>query len=320
MATITPRAAEPAPPPRPRRADASPRRLRPLAPAHLGLAAILVLSGLLEFVRLSQNGYANTYYAATVKSMLRSWHAFFFLSADPNGLISSDKPPLGLWLQALSAKLFGFAPLSLLIPEGICAVLAVALIYRIVAPRFGSVAGLVSAFSLAVFPSFVAVSRDNGVDPLLILLMLAACGAGLAAIDSGRLRTLAVVCGAGRSGVQHEVVGGVAVRSGDRPGLSGVRAGVVAAAPGAAGGGRGGVRDRRAVMDHDRPTDAGLAAAVHRRQLVELGVSGGLWLQRSRAGRRGAGRPRQVDQALSHPGPDVPAGPARRELARSDAG
>jgi 4-amino-4-deoxy-L-arabinose transferase-like glycosyltransferase len=80
--------------------------------------------------------------------------------------------------------------LSLLIPEGICAVLAVALIYRIVAPRFGSVAGLVSAFSLAVFPSFVAVSRDNGVDPLLILLMLAACGAGLAAIDSGRLRTL----------------------------------------------------------------------------------------------------------------------------------
>jgi 4-amino-4-deoxy-L-arabinose transferase-like glycosyltransferase len=146
--------------------------LRPLAPAHLGLAAILVLSGLLQFVRLSQNGYANTYYAAAVKSMLRSWHAF------------------GLWVEALSAKLFGFAPLSLLIPEGICAVLAVALIYRIVAPRFGSVAGLVSAFSLAVFPSFVAVSRDSGVDPLLILLMLAACGAGLAAIDSGRLRTL----------------------------------------------------------------------------------------------------------------------------------
>src|ERR1019366_9794450 len=187
MATTTPRAAEPAPP---QRAAASPRRSRVVAPAHLGLAAILVLSGLLEFVRLSQNGYANTYYSATVKSMLRSWHAFFFQSADPNGLISVDKPPLGLWLQAVSAKLFGFAPLSLLVPEGICAVLAVALLYRIVAPRFGTVAGLLSAFSLAVFPSFVAVSRDNGVDPLLILLMLAACGAGLAAIDSGRLRTL----------------------------------------------------------------------------------------------------------------------------------
>jgi len=194
MATITPRVGEPAGPLR----AGAPRSSRAVTPAHVGLAAILVLSGLLEFVRLSQNGFANTYYSATVKSMLRSWHDFFFLSADPNGLISVDKPPLGLWLQALSAKLFGFAPLSLLIPEGICAVLAVALIYRIVAPRFGSVAGLVSAFSLAVFPSFVAVSRDGGVDPLLILLMLAACGAGLAAIDSGRLRTLvwcAVVVG-----------------------------------------------------------------------------------------------------------------------------
>ena len=141
-------------------------------------------------MKLSQNGWANIYYSAAVKSMLRSWHAFFFLTADPNGLITVDKPPLGLWLQALSARLFGFTPLSLLVPEGICAVLAVALMYRVVAPRFGRVAGLVAAFALAVFPSFVAVSRDNGVDPLLILLMLATCAAGLAAIDSGRLRTL----------------------------------------------------------------------------------------------------------------------------------
>ena len=102
--------------------------------------------------------------------------------------------PLALWLQGLSAKLFGFAPLSLIVPEGICAMLAVAILYRIVAPRFGPVAGVLSAFSLAVFPSFVAVSRENAVDPLLILLMLAACGAALAAIDSGRLRTL-VGCG-----------------------------------------------------------------------------------------------------------------------------
>ncbi len=152
------------------------------------------MSGLLEFVKLSQNGWSNIYYSAAVRSMLHSWHAFFFVTADPNGLITVDKPPLGLWLQAASARLFGFTPLSLLIPEGICAVLAVALMYRVVAPRFGRVAGLVAAFALAVFPSFVAVSRDNGVDPLLILLMLATCGAGLAAIDSGRLRTL-IWCG-----------------------------------------------------------------------------------------------------------------------------
>ncbi len=157
---------------------------------HAALAAILVLSGLLEFVKLAQNGYANTFYSAAVKSMLRSWSNFFFVAADPNGLITVDKPPLALWVQGLSAKLFGFGPLSLLIPEGVITVLAVALLYRIVAPRYGRVAALLSALALAVFPSFVAVGRDNGVDPLLILLMLAGCGAAMTAIEGGRLRSL----------------------------------------------------------------------------------------------------------------------------------
>ena len=161
---------------------------------HVALAAVLVLSGLLELVRLGQNGFANTYYSAAVKSMLRSWHNFFFISADPNGLITVDKPPLGLWLQAASAKVFGFTALSLLVPQALLAVVAVALLYFIVAQRFGKVAGLLSAFALAVFPSFVAVSRDNGVDPLLIVLMLAACGVGLAAIEKGSLRRL-LACG-----------------------------------------------------------------------------------------------------------------------------
>jgi len=157
---------------------------------HAGIAAILALSAVLEFVKLGQNGYANTFYSAAVKSMLRSWHDFFFVASDPNGFITVDKPPLALWLQALSAKVFGFSTLSLIVPEGVCAVLAVALLYRLMAPRFGKLAALAAAFALAVFPSFVAVSRDNGVDPLLILLMLAGAGAALAAIDSGRLRWL----------------------------------------------------------------------------------------------------------------------------------
>src|SRR6202022_1728337 len=43
---------------------------------------------------------------------------------------------------------------------------------------------------LAVFPSFVAISRTNNLDALLILLMLLACDAALRAIESGRWRTL----------------------------------------------------------------------------------------------------------------------------------
>ncbi len=60
----------------------------------------------------------------------------------------------------------------------------------IVRRRFGALAATVAALTLAVFPAFVAVSRDNNVDTLLILLMTLACGAALRASEPGRLRAL----------------------------------------------------------------------------------------------------------------------------------
>jgi 4-amino-4-deoxy-L-arabinose transferase-like glycosyltransferase len=161
-----------------------------LAPAHLALAAVLALSAVLNIHRISQNGYGNIFYSAGVKSMLRSLHNFLFVSFDPGGLIMVDKPPLGLWLQAVSAKLFGFSSLSLLLPEAIAGVLAVALLYRMLARRLDPMAGLAGALVLAVFPSFVAISRTNNVDALLILLMILACEESLRAIETGRWRTL----------------------------------------------------------------------------------------------------------------------------------
>ncbi len=150
----------------------------------------IVLAVLLDTWALGQNGYANVYYSAGVKSMLRSWHNFLFVSADPAGLISIDKPPLGVWVQAVSAKLFGFVPLSLLLPEALAGVATVAALYVIMRKRCGALAATASALTLAAFPAFVAVSRDNNLDALLILLMTLACGAVLRAIETGRLRTL----------------------------------------------------------------------------------------------------------------------------------
>ena len=170
-------------------APASGLRAR-VAPRHLALAAVLALSAVMNMNRLSQNGYANIFYSAGIKSMLRSFHNFVFVSFDPGGLVTVDKPPLGLWVQAVSAKLFGFSPLSLLLPEAIAGVLAVAVLYFVMSRRFGALAALGGALALAVYPSFVAVSRDNGVDPVLILLMILACGAGLRASETGRWRTL----------------------------------------------------------------------------------------------------------------------------------
>ncbi|HEY5192642.1 MAG TPA: glycosyltransferase family 39 protein [Solirubrobacteraceae bacterium] len=157
---------------------------------YVALAGILALSTILNTHRLAQNGYANTFYSAGVHSMLKSWHNFFFVSFDGGGLVTIDKPPLGVWVQAASAHLFGFSPLSLLLPEAIISTVAVAVLYRILARRLGALAGLAGALALAVFPSFVAVSRDNGVDPLLLLLMILACGAALGAIEDGRWRWL----------------------------------------------------------------------------------------------------------------------------------
>lgn len=161
-----------------------------LGPHHAALGAILALSAVLDTYRLNRNGYANTFYSAGAESMLRSLHNFLYASFDPGGLITIDKPPLGVWVQVASAKLFGLSPLSLLLPEALLGVLAVLALYLVVARRLGVAAGLGSALALAVFPSFVAVSRDNGVDPLLIFLMVCACGAALSAIETGRWRSL----------------------------------------------------------------------------------------------------------------------------------
>lgn len=157
---------------------------------HVALGAILALSAVLDTYRLSRNGYANTFYSAGAESMLHSLHNFLYASFDPGGLITIDKPPLGVWVQVASAKLFGLSPLSLLLPEALLGVLAVLALYLVVARRVGAAAGLGSALALAVFPSLVAVSRDNGVDPLLIFLMVCACGVALSAIDTGRWRSL----------------------------------------------------------------------------------------------------------------------------------
>jgi 4-amino-4-deoxy-L-arabinose transferase-like glycosyltransferase len=51
--------------------------------------------------------------------MLTGPHALMFASFDPAGFVSVDKPPLGLWLQAASAALFGFSGPALILPSAV---------------------------------------------------------------------------------------------------------------------------------------------------------------------------------------------------------
>jgi 4-amino-4-deoxy-L-arabinose transferase-like glycosyltransferase len=179
----------------------------------LGLIGI---AGLLNLWGLSVNGWANTYYAAAVRSMGTSWHNFLFASLDPSGLMSVDKPPLALWVQALSARIFGFNALSILIPQALMGVAATVLIYDLTRRRFGRAAGFAAGLALATTPIAVAVSRHNNPDELLVLCCVAALWFLVRALEDGRTRWLVlsgIMVGLGfetKMGVALMVVPGIA--------------------------------------------------------------------------------------------------------------
>src|SRR5439155_3838425 len=136
---------------------------------------ILVLSAVLNLIHLDREAYANQYYAAAVLSMMQSWHNFFFVSFDPGGFVSVDKPPLRFWLKVASAKLLGFSGVSILLPEALTGVGSVAVLYVLVRRAFGALPGLLAALMLAITPVVVVTSRNNTIDtPLLLTVLLAA--------------------------------------------------------------------------------------------------------------------------------------------------
>jgi 4-amino-4-deoxy-L-arabinose transferase-like glycosyltransferase len=166
----------------------------------LALTAIVALAAGLRFANLEALGYANHYYAAAVKSMLQSWHNFFFVAAEPGGAVSVDKPPLGLWLQTISAYFFGLNGFALLLPEIVAGLLSVVVVYHLVRRSFGTVAGLLAALALAITPVVVATDRNNTIDSQLILTLLLAAWAFIKATESGQRRYLllgAVLVGVG---------------------------------------------------------------------------------------------------------------------------
>ncbi|WP_333886550.1 glycosyltransferase family 39 protein [Clostridium sp.] len=159
---------------------------------NVALILIVLLSSVLNFVNLSIEGYGNSYYAAAVKSMTMNLKNFFFVSFDPAGFVSIDKPPLGFWIQAIFAKVFGFSGVSIILPQALAGVVSVILIYFIVKRAFGGIAGLISALCLAITPIFVAASRNNTIDNMLVMVLLLACLALSVAAKRGKFKYLII--------------------------------------------------------------------------------------------------------------------------------
>ncbi|MDO9409092.1 glycosyltransferase family 39 protein, partial [Patulibacter sp.] len=162
------------------------------------LWAVLVASAVLMVWNLGENGMSNEYYAAAVKSASVSWKAWFFGSLDPGSFITVDKPPLSIWLMGLSTRIFGFGSVSMLLPQALCTIVSVGLLYATVRrgldERLGAsgaaTAALLAAALLAITPITVAIGRVNNPDALLILLLVASAYATMRAVEGGRLKWL----------------------------------------------------------------------------------------------------------------------------------
>ncbi len=167
---------------------------------YTGLALLVALAVGLRFANLDAIGQSNTYYTAAVKSMLQSWHNFFFVAAEPGGSVSVDKPPVGLWLQAISAYFLGVNGFAVVLPQLLAGVGSVILLYHLVRRWFGTAAGLLAGLVLAVTPVVIAVERNNTPDATLIFALLLATWAFIKATETRRLRFLllgAVLVGIG---------------------------------------------------------------------------------------------------------------------------
>ena len=178
------------------------RRATVALPARLrspwtAVAGVTLAGAVLRFWALGA-AHGNPYYDAAVRSMGLSLHNLFFAAYEPGGSVAIDKPPVDLWLQVLSVKLFGWSSRALVAPQAIASTAAIPLLYAVVKRGFGRAAGLAAAAALAVLPISVVTGRSDTMDSLAMALSVAAVWFTIRAAESGRTRyVLAVgaICG-----------------------------------------------------------------------------------------------------------------------------
>jgi hypothetical protein len=124
-----------------------------------------------------------------------SWHALLVGAFEPGARVAIDKPPVDLWLQVASTRLFGFTTTALILPAALAGTLAVAALYDLGCVLLGRRAGLAAAAALAVLPVAVITARSDTMDAVMAALVTAADALAARAARSGR-RWLLVAAGA----------------------------------------------------------------------------------------------------------------------------
>ncbi|SEH70224.1 4-amino-4-deoxy-L-arabinose transferase [Mycolicibacterium rutilum] len=139
-----------------------------------GLVVLLAATAVLYVWNLSASGWANAFYSAAVQAGASDWTAMLFGSSDAANAITVDKTPAALWVMDASVRLFGLNPWSVLVPQALEGVAAVALLYAAVRRAAGPGAALLAGAVLALTPVAALIFRFNNPDALLVLLLVAA--------------------------------------------------------------------------------------------------------------------------------------------------
>ena len=168
-------------------------RLSRIAAGRWPLAVILGLAAA-EFGGGLRIRVYSPYYAVTAHAMTRSWRAWFFGAIDPRAAVTLDKIPGFLWPQAISARIFGFHPWALELPQILEGLVSVLAIYALVAGVFGRWSGLLAAATFATTPIVAAAFGHTMEDCLLAMSLLVAALCWQRALASGSWLTL-VWCG-----------------------------------------------------------------------------------------------------------------------------
>jgi 4-amino-4-deoxy-L-arabinose transferase-like glycosyltransferase len=168
-----------------------PTRLPAITWDRVGLVVLLVATAVMYLWDITINGMGNQFYAAAAQAGSRNWEALLFGSLDPHNFITVDKPPVSQWVMGLSGQIFGFNSASMMIPQALMAVAAVALLYGAVARISGPRTGLFAGVVLALTPVAALMFRFNNPDAVMVLLMTAAAYCTVRAVQQASPKWLA---------------------------------------------------------------------------------------------------------------------------------
>jgi 4-amino-4-deoxy-L-arabinose transferase-like glycosyltransferase len=132
------------------------------------------VTAVLYLWNLGASGWANSFYTAAVQAGSQSWTAFLFGSSDAANAITVDKTPAALWVMSAAARVFGFDTWSMLVPQALMGVAAVAVLYASVRRVAGPDAALLAGAVLALTPVAALMFRFNNPDALLVLCLMVA--------------------------------------------------------------------------------------------------------------------------------------------------